>query len=427
MPDPLGRSCIFPLHGDEKYVTVVDVCIIRVSEAFISRKFLMYLMNSPRVREQIEGYKSGSTRKRISRGNLAKVILTLPPLNEQKRIVTKVEELFSELDNGIESLKTAREQLKVYRQAILKQAFEGKLTASWRERNKDKLETAEQILVRIKNRREETYKRELDEWKKQSNGLDKDVAGKKPSKPNKPMDITFLSEEGLSTLATLPIGWMWLQISDLCDVVRGGSPRPAGDPRYYGGSIPFLKVADITRKPGAYLDLYTYTIKEEGLTKTRLVQPKKLLLSNSGATLGVPKICLIEATFNDGIAAFLGLPEDELLYHYYFWLSKTSELRAINQGAAQPNLNTDLIKEIYIPVCSEYEMKIISQMIEEKLSVCDQLENEIESNILKSEALRQSILKKAFSGKLVTQNANDEPASVLLERRSSNRKRADKL
>ena len=80
----------------------------------------------------------------------------LPPfsLGRQRRIVATIEELFSELDKGIESLKTARAKLDVYRQAVLKHAFEGKLTAQWREENKDKLETPEQLLARIKQERE---------------------------------------------------------------------------------------------------------------------------------------------------------------------------------------------------------------------------------------------------------------------------------
>ena len=89
----------------------------------------------------------------------------MPPLPEQHRIVAKIEELFSELDKGVESLKTARTQLKVYRQAVLKHAFEGKLTAQWREENKDKLETPEQLLARIKRERETRYERQLKEWK----------------------------------------------------------------------------------------------------------------------------------------------------------------------------------------------------------------------------------------------------------------------
>ena len=89
----------------------------------------------------------------------------MPPKNEQHRIVAKIEELFSELDKGIESLKTARAQLDIYRQAVLKHAFEGKLTAQWREENKDKLEKPEQLLARIKQERETRYERKLKESK----------------------------------------------------------------------------------------------------------------------------------------------------------------------------------------------------------------------------------------------------------------------
>ena len=78
-------------------------------------------------------------------------------IEQQLRIVAKIEELFSELDKGIESLKTARRQLEVYRQSVLKHAFEGKLTAQWREENKDKLETPKELLARIQKERAAQY------------------------------------------------------------------------------------------------------------------------------------------------------------------------------------------------------------------------------------------------------------------------------
>ena len=91
--------------------------------------------------------------------------MPLAPTATQHRIVAKIEELFSALDKGVECLKTARSQLNVYRQAVLKHAFEGKLTAQWREENKDKLERPEQLLARIKRERETRYERKLKEWK----------------------------------------------------------------------------------------------------------------------------------------------------------------------------------------------------------------------------------------------------------------------
>ena len=124
MPDPLGRCCLFPLKEEKRYVTVVDVCIVRVSELQVNPKFVAYAINSPTIRAKIADYQSGSTRKRISRGNLAKIRLPIAPLREQCRIVAKVEESFSELDKGIEALTIARQQLKAYRQSVLKHAFE---------------------------------------------------------------------------------------------------------------------------------------------------------------------------------------------------------------------------------------------------------------------------------------------------------------
>lgn len=277
-------------------------------------------------------------------------ILILPPLPIQRAIVSKIESLFTSLDKGIADLKTAQDQLKIYRQAVLKKAFEGEYS------------TKEYAIEKI---------------------------------------------------------------DSLCNVVRGGSPRPAGSPLYYDGPIPFMKVKDISRNSGIYVESTEHSIKEAGLKKTRLVDANTLLLTNSGATLGIPAITKIKTTFNDGIAAFLDLGDGDLLYHYYYWVSKTIYLRNLNQGAAQPNLNTDIIGDMEIPIYRDKaeHIKIVRE-IESRLSVCDKVEESIKEALLKSEALRQSILKKAFEGKLLSaaeiekcKKVKDyEPASVLLER-----------
>lgn len=389
----------------------------------IYNEYIYYYFKS--AKQLAEERASGTTFKELSGKAFSNLPVPVAPENEQHRIVAKIEELFSELDKGVESLTTSREQLKVYRQALLKHAFEGKLTEQWRAEHADQLESADQLLARIKKEREKRYQEQLAEWEKavEESGS-KTKKGKKPAKPKKPIAIQAISKEELATLPSLPLGWGWFKVEELCEVVRGGSPRPAGDPKYYGGSIPFLKVADITGDEKTYLDSWIFTINEAGLPKTRLVKPNTLLISNSGATLGVPKICTIEATFNDGIAAFLGLDKSVLLYHYYYWLSKTRELRAINQGAAQPNLNTNLLKEYFIPICSTKEMMMVAEELERNFSAIGQQEIVLGSEIAKAQALRQSILKKAFSGELVPQDPNDEPASELLARIKAEREDA---
>ena len=237
-------------------VCSTDILVFNVSEATYS-KYAFHFMLSRQFVNDMSANTSGVNLPRVSTKYINSYKFPLAPLPEQRAIASKIEQLFSELDNGIANLKTAKSKLEIYRQAILKQAFEGKLTNP-----KNKLED------------------------------------------------------------DLPSGGTLKRINSLCEVVRGGSPRPAGDLRYYEGNIPFLKVADITRNEGTYLNTHTFTIKEAGLKNTRYVEANTLLLSNSGATLGVPKICTFPTTFNDGIAAFLGLDKDDLVYHYYwlFWV-----------------------------------------------------------------------------------------------------------
>lgn len=307
---------------------------VRVNKE-IDDKYLYCFFQSPNYWNQISEGQVGIGQPNVNGTKLEQLDIPIPPLSEQLALVSKIEELVSDLENGKQQLLTAQQQLKVYRQSLLKVAFEGRLT------NKE-LKDGE-----------------------------------------------------------LPKAWKWMKIDEISNVVRGGSPRPAGDLRYYEGSIPFLKVRDITKDNNVYLSSFEHTIKEAGLLKTRQIKPNTLLLSNSGATLGVPKICMIEATMNDGIAAFLDLDQRSNLYLYYFWMSKTKELRNINMGAAQPNLNTDIIKNYVIPYCSFEEQQEIVEILESKLTVCDKIEETIAQSLLQAETLKQSILKKAFEGKLV--------------------------
>lgn len=201
----------------------------------------------------------------------------------------------------------------------------------------------------------------------------------------------------------------------MCEVVRGGSPRPAGSKVFYDGDIPFLKVADLTKDDEMYVYKAESSIKAAGLKKTRMVNEGTLLLTNSGATLGVPKITRFPTTFNDGIAAFLYLSEHIIPYIYWLLKSMTDSFRSIDQGAAQPNLNTNLIKDVNVPLPPIREQKRIVEKIKYVFGIIGQSDK---SNDNLQETIKQAkskILDLAIHGKLAPQDPTDEPANELLK------------
>lgn len=377
-------------------------------------EYLYYYLKS--AKHIAEERASGTTFKELSGSAFSALPVPIAPANEQRRIVDKIEVLFDEIDRGVESLLTAKRKIDLYRYSLLKSAFEGRLTAEWRAGNADKLESPNALLCRIRAERGTRYEAALEDWKKALH--DWKNAGEKGKRPAKPKHVVteFASPDQAKDLPKLPVGWAYMTVGSLCRVVRGGSPRPAGDGRYYGGEIPFLKVADLTRQPSKFVYQSTFSIKEAGLSKTRQIQPETLMISNSGATLGVPKICKISATFNDGIAAFLGLSPQENDFHYWFWTRMTPVLRMVDQGAAQPNLNTPLLAGTVIPQCSVAEQAEIVRLLNSRMEAAEMLDTGIDASLARAEALHHSILKRAFSGQLVPQDPTDEPASALLAR-----------
>ena len=129
----------------------------------------------------------------ISATELSKRIpFVCPPTNEQRRIVEKIEAMFDEIDKAVESLQTARTTLDLYRQSLLKSAFEGRLTADWRAQNADKLETPETLLARIQSERDAHYKSALDDWQDAlTQWRAYSEQGKRPVKPKRPVDLTL--------------------------------------------------------------------------------------------------------------------------------------------------------------------------------------------------------------------------------------------
>lgn len=190
------------------------------------------------------------------------------------------------------------------------------------------------------------------------------------------------------------------RLDEICEVVRGGSPRPAGSPVFYGGSIPFIKVGDLTRDSDKYLYQASATVNELGKEQSRYIDAGTLMLTNSGATLGVPKITAIAACFNDGSQAFLNLtPEVDKEFLYYFFKSKTRWFRDwIARGQGQPNLNTDMTKKMTVHLPPLLEQQATIAFFDALHTQLKALRMLISESLSEMDALLPSILNRAFSG-----------------------------
>ncbi|RZF77749.1 restriction endonuclease subunit S [Pseudoalteromonas sp. CO325X] len=200
-------------------------------------------------------------------------------------------------------------------------------------------------------------------------------------------------------VGVIPEDWDCVTLGDLGDIVRGGSPRPAGDPKYFNGNyIPWLTVASLTNIPTSKQEVTSTLTKltELGSKQSRVLDAGTLIISNSGATLGVAKILGLKCCANDGVAAIINQKKGNKSFITHYINTQTKRLHDdVATGNGQPNLNTDLIKLIPTPFPSESEQTVIANA----LSDVDALLTELEKLIAKKQAIKTATMQQLLTGK----------------------------
>ena len=351
--------------------------------------FQFYQLIFELIREEIVSKtKTGTSKESINQKNFSNYEIPYFSFDYQIANYEKLVNTKQKISELLEESEKQKSYAKQLRQNILQEAIEGKLTEDWRKENpvvKGNPDfDAEALFEKIQEGKSHTDSELPLETSLRIRNSKKKKVFEPISENEQPFEI--------------PEGWKWVRLGEISKIVRGGSPRPAGDKTYYDGKIPFLKVADITNSDEKELWTYTYTIKETGLKKTRYVEKETLMLTNSGATLGIPKICMIATTFNDGIAAFLDIKNRITKdYLYYFLKSKTKWfLKEAAKGQGQPNLNTDIIAITILALPPLAEQKEIVSRVEKLLANVTELEEQITEREEMTKQLMQCIMKDAF-------------------------------
>mgnify|MGYP006291378177 FL=1 len=367
-----------------------------ILKSFFNNDYLLHYLNQFQYRDFV----TGTTRLKLTQGALKRMSIKLAPLPEQRAIVTKIENLFASLDKGIADLKKAQDQLKVYRQAVLKKAFEGELTKEWREKNvkTDGRSSQEKNITAIVAELEPEYK--------QIN-----------HKKNK-----------------FPEEWKLVKLSEITEHITDGDHQ--APPKTKEG-IPFITISNIDKKNNKIDFSSTFYVKTDyykNLNIKRVPHKGDILYTVTGS-FGIPVLIDFDKKFCFQRHIGLIRPKKDINQDWLFHLLKTQlvygQASEKATGTAQKTVALSTLRNIQIPFCSNEEQHQIVREIESRLSVCDNIEQSITEGLQRSEALRQSILKKAFEGKLLSeaeiekckQEADYEPASVLLERIKKEKKK----
>ena len=379
----------------------------------IESKFTFYQAQSVNFRNQLEKLSTSTTVSLVNKTSFNSIKFKIAPLVEQKAIVKKIEALFSSLDSGISDLKKAQSQLVIYRQAVLKKAFEGELTKDWREKQTN-LPSSDELLEQIKEERQKHHKLQLEVWKEAVKLWEKNGNSKKPSRLKKLIEYPTIEQSG--TLPILNLGELVFQISN--------KMMPNEAPEF-----PFIGMDCLEKN--ALKPHFTYKFKEFKSAgnwfnnnhvlygRLRPYLNKVYQAEYEGVASGEFIILETIKSFNPNYLKLILHQQD-----FVHWSN--------NQSAGdKPRVKFDQIALYPIKVPTTKEQHQIVQEIESRLSVCDKVEESIKESLEKAIALRQSILKKAFEGKLLSeeeiakckQDKDYEPASVLLEKIRAEKKK----
>lgn len=369
----------------------------RPNQQAMDARFLAYFIQSRSAQLAIDRMKTGISDSglNLTHGRFAALSVPLPPLNEQRRIVAKIEKLFSELDKGLESLAAARSQLGAYRQSLLKAAFEGKLTEDWR-RGKSNLPSA---AATISLARAEATNAKL---KRGRRAPHREKDGVRP---------------------TVPEEWGTIALGDLnVDVFDGpfGSNLKTRD--YVNSGVRVIRLENIGY--GRFIESkrsYVSAEKYEELKK-HTVGAGDIVVS-SFVTDGIRSAIIphsVPFAINKADCFAVRFKGEALIAEFAqrFLDSRCAYKQAeeMIHGVGRPRINTTQLKKIILPICSRPEQVEVLASLSSAYSEIDALDAELTTQMQRAAALRQSILKRAFSGQLVTQDPSDEPASVFLAR-----------
>lgn len=315
---------------------------------------------------QLENQGTGTTFKAITQDIVKNLDIPVPAIEMQEAIVSRVEELFSQLDNGVETLNKAKQQLAVYRQAVLKDAFSGVYTVNWR--NDHPTASAYSDYQRICIR----------------NVNFKDTSGDEN-------EIMFV----------LPATWRLTRIGEVFDVEVGATPSRAKS-EYWNGQIHWVSSGEVRFNTILSTnECITHQGVDNSSTKVHPVGTVMLAMIGEGKTRGQAAILGIEAAHNQNTAAILvSKTPCNPKYLYYFFQLNYDHTRRVGSGNNQKALNKERVKAIHFPMAPFSEQNEIVTEIEAHLSVCEHIESIVNEALQKAVALRQSILKQAFEGRL---------------------------
>lgn len=376
--------------------------------------YLFYLLMGERHRLIDQG--QGGTQLNISQTILKAHEVAIAPPIEQRQIVSKIEQLFSCIDEGERALERAQKLVERYRQSILKAAVTGELTSEWREKNKGALESGEVLLARIlKARREAWEKAELAKMKAKGITPANEKWKQKYCEPASP-DTTNLPE--------LPHGWIWTSLESLCPPERNAlkagpfgsalkkSDYSEGGYKIYGQEQVIAgdwSIGDYFVGESKYQQLESCKVRPFDVLISLVGTIGKVLVLPAGSPPGIINPRLIKVSLNLDVYS-------PLFFKTYFESAFLKSLyRSESHGATMDVLNMGIIEKLPFPLCGLDEQRQIVARCADGFDKITRLKAEAVLEERRSTALRQSVLKSAFSGKLVAHCAFDKPASSLLD------------